>query len=135
MTKRKRNRKKSNSALWAVVAVLVIILLATTCPSHEDHRQAVGTAIREYADAEITRGSDGSNAGNLFANTLTTYLVNHLADKLLDQVFSTDKYLIFSIGTIRCPDGEKERVSFGILGHVYTFNADDIVEHISSLDS
>ena len=52
-------------------------------------------------------------------------LVAQFADAIVGQFMSVDNYVIFSVGKIRY-GGETKTISFGILGHVFTFDADDI---------
>lgn len=47
------SRSKKHRGLWAIVLVLVVILLAITCPSRDDHRQAVSAAFHEYVNHEM----------------------------------------------------------------------------------
>lgn len=121
-----KRKKKSNKALWAIVVVLVLILMGVTCPSHEDHKQAVTKAVNEYANREVVHDdSPWTTLGALF--------VDGLVNALVEEVFSTQNYLVCSVGTITYMDGEKEHVSFGILGHVFTFDADDVAECVEKM--
>ena len=52
-------------------------------------------------------------------------LVAQFADAVVGQFMRVDNYVVFSVGRIRY-GGETKTVSFGILGHVFTFDADDI---------
>ena len=59
----------------------------------------------------------------MFGNMIAARIV----DAVVGQFMTVDNYFIFSVGKIGY-DGKEKTVSFGILGHVFTFGADDLRE-------
>lgn len=120
-------KKKVNWGVWAIVAVLVVILMAVTCPSQDDHRDAVAKVCHEYINSRI---DDPENPFEMFG----PFLANGVIDIGVKKMVTSEKYLIFSIGTLNKLDGTKENVSFGVFGHVFTFNKKHLVERLDDLE-
>lgn len=124
VTQSSEPRKRRNGALWGIVSVLVLILMAVTCPSKEDHQEQISKVFREYMNGQI---EDRSNP----VVAVGSWLAGGLVDYAIDNMVTVDKYLIFSVGTMNYLDGEKERISFGVFGKVFTFDVDDLAEGLS----
>lgn len=123
-------KTRPGGKVMAVAAVAVAVLvLVFTCPGREQHRDAVVSEINSaVGDVSGTSGAFGM-LGDAF--------MSGIVDMMVGQVLDVDSYLVFSIGTIHY-GGRSRAVSFGILSHVFTFdagylqksfeNGDDIVE-------
>lgn len=123
-------KTRPGGKVMAIAAVVVAVLvLVFTCPDREQHRDAVVSEINNaVGDVSGTSGAFGM-LGDVF--------MSGIVDMMVGQVLDVDSYLIFSIGTIHY-GGKSRAVSFGILSHVFTFdagylqksfeNGDDIVE-------
>ena len=55
-------------------------------------------------------------------------------DEAMNQLFEYHNYFICSKGTVEF-NGKQHTVSFGILGTVYTMNADDMVKALEGADN
>ena len=118
-------RRRRRTAKWLAAAAVVFFILLITCPSEEKHRQTVVDEIAEAAQRENIWQSKDNDLLGAFGETLGNMLVAQFADAVVGQFMRVDNYVIFSVGKIRY-GGETKTVSFGILGHVFTFDADDI---------
>ena len=118
-------RRRRRTAKWLAAAAVVFFLLLITCPGEEKHRQTVVDEIAEAAQRENIWQSKDNDLLGAFGETLGNMLVAQFADAVVGQFMRVDNYVIFSVGKIRY-GGETKTVSFGILGHVFTFDADDI---------
>ena len=118
-------RRRRRTAKWLAAAAVVFFLLLITCPGEEKHRQTVVDGIAEAAQRENIWQSKDNDLLGAFGETLGNMLVAQFADAVVGQFMRVDNYVIFSVGKIRY-GGETKTVSFGILGHVFTFDADDI---------
>ena len=118
-------RRRRRTAKWLAAAAVVFFLLLITCPGEEKHRQTVVDEIAEAAQRENIWQSKDDDLLGAFGETLGNMLVAQFADAVVGQFMRVDNYVIFSVGKIRY-GGETKTVSFGILGHVFTFDADDI---------
>ena len=117
--------KKSHWGIWCIVAVLVVILMAVTCPSQDDHQEAVAKVVHEYVNSNFTDS-------DVAAAVVGSFFANGIIDVAIRKFVTADKYLIFSIGSLNGMDGSKERISFGIFGHVFTFNKEQLEERLSA---
>lgn len=118
-------RRRRHTAKWLAAAAAVFFLLLITCPGEEKHRQTVVDEIAEAAQRENIWQSKDDDLLGAFGETLGNMLVAQFADAVVGQFMRVDNYVIFSVGKIRY-GGKTKTVSFGILGHVFTFDADDI---------
>lgn len=128
-----RERKKKNKHLLpkiflAVVAVLVIIL-ALTNPSKDDHRTAVKEQVNKLIDKTSQDSFGGNDIFSMGMRTIAKMISGSVMDVAFDNFFEYHNYIIFSKGTVNY-EGQDHNVSFGILGNVYTLNADDMVKAI-----
>lgn len=123
--------KKRRTGLWVtlgVVAALAIILTITN-PKTEDHSREITNVSRSW----VTETVDNFNMNNLLGGvvkTASTWLIR----SAVDEYVKVDNYVLFSIGYIDT-GAEKTRVSFGILGNVFTFNKDQLGEKINEIIS
>ena len=104
---------------FIIVAVAIFIGLVSTCPTEEDHREAITKEINHFVQdaADNTAGDAWGMIGNMISQKLVGVVV--------DNLIEVDNYGVCSIGSIHYK-GKTHHVSFGILGHVFTFDADDI---------
>ena len=102
-----------------ILFVLLIGFLYVTCPDDSAHVDALSEALPDYFKEQIGLDNEFSELKN---NPAMQNLINALAPKLVD----VDNYLLVSIGREKF-SGEDQIVSFGIGGHVFTFN-DEIVK-------
>lgn len=114
--------KKSHKALWlslGAVAVLAIVL-AVSNPNEEDHCREITSVTRSWVSEKI----DDFEMNNLIGGVIKS-ISTKLIRSVVDDNVKVDNYVLFSIGYI--DDGaEKTRVSFGILGNVFTFNKEQL---------
>lgn len=120
-------KKKVNWGVWAIVAVLVVILMAVTCPAQDDHRDAVAKVCHEYINSRI---DDPENPFEMVGS----FLANGVIDIGVKKMVTSEKYLIFSVGTLNKLDGTKVHVSFGVFGHVFTINKEQLEERLDGLE-
>ncbi len=128
-------RKKKNRHIVPKICLAVVVLflgaLAVTNPSREDHRMAVKKQVNLLIDKT---GQDGLDANDIFSmgmRTIAKMISGSVVDVAFDSFFEYHNYILFSKGTVSY-DGQDHNVSFGILGKVYTLNADDIVKAVQS---
>lgn len=123
-------KTRFSGKLMSVAAVAVAVLvLAFTCPGREQHRDAVASEI----NSAVGDVSGASGAFGILGDAFMSGIVSMVVGRMLD----VDNYLVFSVGTIHY-GGKSRAVSFGILNHVFAFdagylqksleNGDDIVE-------
>ena len=103
--------------LILVLAAMAIGLMAT-CPTEQDHREAITKEMNRFIKESTDNQGD---AWGIIGNIISQKIVGVVVDNLIE----VDNYGVCSVGSITFK-GKTHRVSFGILGHVFTFDTDDI---------
>lgn len=113
--------KKKSRKTFVTLSILavVLILLVATCPGKEKHWDAVSDELREVVDDSAKQF--GGGLMGMFSATFSYGVINMMVKNLVD----VESYGICSVGRVR-HDGKTETVSVGILGHIFTFDADDV---------
>lgn len=117
-----RHRRHSGCAMLLGITGLVIVAmfvgLVVTCPTPDKHREAVTEEITRI----VERASDSNNDA---WGMLGTMIMPRLVGVVIDHALHVDNYMVCSVGRVHYK-GKDKTVSFGILNHVFTFDADDI---------
>lgn len=103
--------------LILVLAAMAVGLVAT-CPTEQAHREAITKEMNRFIKESTDNQGD---AWGIIGNIISQKIVGVVVDNLIE----VDNYGVCSVGSITLK-GKTHRVSFGILGHVFTFDADDI---------
>lgn len=103
--------------LILVLAAIAVGLMAT-CPTEQAHREAITKEMNRFIKESTDNQGD---AWGIIGNIISQKIVGVVVDNLIE----VDNYGVCSVGSITFK-GKTHRVSFGILGHVFTFDADDI---------
>lgn len=117
-----RRRHIGGRVVSIVIAVIIAFALTVTCPTREQHCEAVAGEISQA----ISQSAGSSGIFGMFTNVFASGVVNMAVNQFLD----VDNYFLFSIGTINV-DGKSRAVSFGIFNHVFTFDDDYIRQAVS----
>lgn len=101
-----------------IIALLLIVAVAVgafvTNPTVGEHKTAINEAIQEKTGIKEKKGILGK---------VGSFVMGQVSNAALDKCLTVEDYKVCSMGKIILLDKEK-RVSFGIFGHVYTFNID-----------
>ncbi len=102
-----------------VVVALIVFTLVATCPSRQEHQEAVKKEVNRLLEKSIDENDNGffSAFGKMFTTSLTSMVI--------DQMLDVHNYVLWSVGEVHYT-GHTKKVSFGILNHVFTFDADDL---------
>lgn len=130
----KKNKKKSHFAIKMVIGLIIFILaiFAITNPSADAHKEKVRTEASKAVEKAI-----GSTDNNFFSQALRSVakmMAGSVMDEAMNQLFEYHNYIVCSTGSVEF-NGKQHTVSFGILGNVYTMNADDMVKALESADN
>ena len=114
--------RKWHGWLWIVGVLVVLALLLVTRPSRKAHVDAIASACRAYTSEKI-------DSSWLSITTVTAeggkWVMNRLVDDFIERHLSTDDYFLLNVGHMEVL-GESKMVSLGILGHVFTFDKQDV---------
>lgn len=127
-------KKKSHFAMKLVIGLIIFILaiFAITNPSADAHKEKVRTEASKAVEKEV-----GSTDNNFFSQALRSVakmMAGSVMDEAMNQLFEYHNYIVCSTGSVEF-NGKQHTVSFGILGNVYTMNADDMVKALESADN
>lgn len=130
----KKNKKKSHFAMKMVIGLIIFILaiFAVTNPSADAHKEKVCTEASKAVEKAV-----GSTDNNFFSQALRSVakmMAGSMMDEAMNQLFEYHNYIVCSTGSVEF-NGKPHTVSFGILGNVYTMNADDMVKALESADN
>ena len=127
-------KKTSHFAIKMVIGLIIFILaiFAITNPSADAHKEKVRTEASKAIEKAV-----GSTDNNFFSQALRSVakmMAGSMMDEAMNQLFEYHNYIVCSTGSVEF-NGKPHTVSFGILGNVYTMNADDMVKALESADN
>lgn len=127
-------KKTSHFAMKIVIGLIIFILaiFAITNPSADAHKEKVRTEASKAVEKAV-----GSTDNNFFSQALRSVakmMAGSVMDEAMNQLFEYHNYIVCSTGSVDF-NGKPHTVSFGILGNVYTMNADDMVKALESADN
>lgn len=129
-----KKKKKSHFAMKMGIGLIIFILaiFALTNPSADAHKEKVRTEASKAVEKAV-----GSTDNNFFSQALRSVakmMAGSMMDEAMNQLFEYHNYIVCSTGSVEF-NGKPHTVSFGILGNVYTMNADDMVKALESADN
>lgn len=107
-----------------IIFGIILIFLFFSCPNKQDHKTKLSGEITAIIHQKLT---DAGIEDALTNSPEFQVIIEELATNSVD----VDNYLLFSIGKLSI-NGNEQVVSFGIAGHVFTFN-DKIVRQAAEL--
>ena len=118
------SKKRSTSKVLIILGAIIAIslLLFATCPDRNKHKEAISDAFNKYINNKI---NENPNPNDLFTQAGVTFF-NGLVKIGIDNTLVVDNYGVVSIGYVNKVNGERQKVSFGLLGHVFTFSQEDL---------
>lgn len=127
-------KKTSHFAIKMVIGLIIFILaiFAVTNPSADAHKEKVRTEASKAVEKAVE-----STDNNFFSQALRSVakmMAGSMMDEAMNQLFEYHNYIVCSTGSVDF-NGKPHTVSFGILGNVYTMNADDMVKALESADN
>lgn len=127
-------KRKSHMAMKLIIGLIVFIIavFAVSNPEADAHKEKVRTEVGKAIE-KATSTSDN----NFFSQALRSVakmMAGSVMDEAMNQLFEYHNYIVCSKGTVEF-NGKQHTVSFGILGTVYTMNADDMVKALEGADN
>ena len=127
-------KRKSHMAIKLIIGLIVFIIavFAVSNPGADAHKEKVRTEVGKAIE-KATSTSDN----NFFTQALRSVakmMAGSVMDEAMNQLFKYHNYIVCSKGTVEF-NGKQHTVSFGILGTVYTMNADDMVKALEGADN
>ena len=127
-------KKTSHFAMKLVIGFIIfnLAIFAVTNPGADAHKEKVRTEASKAVEKAV-----GSTDNNFFSQALRSVakmMAGSMMDEAMNQLFEYHNYIVCSTGSVEF-NGKPHTVSFGILGNVYTMNADDMVKALESADN
>lgn len=127
-------KRKSHMTMKLIIGLIVFIIavFAVSNPGADAHKEKVRTEVGKAIE-KATSTSDN----NFFSQALRSVakmMARGVMDVAMNQLFEYHNYIVCSKGTVEF-NGKQHTVSFGILGTVYTMNADDMVKALEGADN
>lgn len=127
-------QRKCHMAMKLIIGLIVFIIavFAVSNPGADAHKEKVRTEVGKAIE-KATSTSDN----NFFSQALRSVakmMAGGVIDEAMNQLFEYHNYFVCSKGTVEF-NGKQHTVSFGILGTVYTMNADDMVKALEGADN
>ena len=127
-------KRKRHMAIKLIIGMIVFIIavFAVSNPGADAHKEKVRTEVGKAIE-KATSTSDN----NFFTQALRSVakmMAGSVMDEAMNQLFEYHNYIVCSKGTVEF-NGKQHTVSFGILGTVYTMNADDMVKALEGADN
>ena len=128
--------KKRGCTPWLIGVLILVILFATmvfTCPDRQDHEQAIQEVTNEWMGDKIQEGLSGFTGTEGFGGVvgdIISKIVREFTGQgsefAITNYLDVKNYLVCSVGSVSVGDMQEKTVSFGIFGHVFTFNKEDL---------
>ena len=127
-------KRKSHMAMKLIIGLIVFIIavFAVSNPGADAHKEKVRTEVGKAIE-KATSTSD-NNFFSQALRSLAKMMARGVMDEAMNQLFEYHNYIVCSKGTVEF-NGKQHTVSFGILGTVYTMNADDMVKALEGADN
>lgn len=113
-------KAKKTKLILSAILVIILGVLLITCPGRKAHREAL---IDEIGNALLTKAKMnliGDAAKSIKEANYEFY------NNAVNPCLKVMGYGLFSIGYVNDGENPQKRVSFGILGHVYIKDKDNI---------
>lgn len=115
--------------ILAVVILLALLGIAVlTCPDKQAHKDAIMAVVNEKINERISSSEEEEGLATL-AGTLGSGIVG----LVLDNRLTVKNHFAFSTGDIRDLEGNEQRISVGVFGHVFTFSKEDLDKSLDGL--
>ena len=114
-----------------IILVLVLLLGAAavvTCPDKQAHKDAIMAVVSEKINEELKTNDSDSQVLSAVFGTLGT----GIASRVVENRLTVKNHFLWSTGQLQDLDGENNRVSVGLFGHVFTFRKEDLDRYLEN---
>lgn len=127
----KPNKHWGLKCLLGIIILLLVISICTN-PSKESHQDAIQKEVTTIVD----RLNDSEHANSLMSiglSVMKSFFASNNINTILGEMLTYHNYLVCSSTQITI-NGRPHTVSYGLFGHVFTLNADDVVKAYEELE-
>lgn len=133
---------KKTMKVWTWIgaaAVALLIIMAVTNPSRDEHKQVVKENITNGLEKGLSDSDNTNNPLKAFGFAMVKAFAKPFVNGALDNMLQYHNYLFWSTTTIDLPDPDAGsttktvRTSLGIFGKVFTSDEEEIAKAISKI--
>lgn len=128
-----RDRSKTALIIVGIVAAILIIMSVTT-PNKQQHEEAICGEVMGAFDKMLNdsmMSDDGATAFMTGVMFLGKTVIAPIVEGVVSNNLRVNNYIVFSKGVMTI-GGKTKTVSIGLLGHVWTVDAEDIEKVVES---
>lgn len=106
---------------FLIISIIALVAIAAilTNPTPERHKEVVKNKIHQYLQKPMLEGlSNARTKQEEVTLTLELLLGNTMVDNIIDNLVSTENYLLFSRTQISY-DGKIRTIGYGVFGNVF----------------
>ena len=107
----------NDKQLYLIISLGIVIVFTITNPSYDDHKREVTKMITKIV-LEKEEKTESTNKWEALGSQLGAALGSKFIDTMLDNFFSVQNYIIFSVGIFERAD-DSNIISIGVLGNVF----------------
>jgi hypothetical protein len=112
---------KKNYLILAIVGLVILVAILTN-PNQDRHKEVIKNKLNSFMQKSINESSAKTdNEWEQAGQALGMMLGGALVDKIIDNLISTDNYVLFSTTKISW-EGETKIIGIGAFGNVFITN-------------
>ncbi len=109
---------KKKSVFIAIIALIILIAVFTN-PNQDRHKEVIKNKLNSYMQEPIKENlNETDNNTEQAGKALGMMLFGAFIDRVIDNLISTDNYVLFSTTKITW-DGKTKIIGIGAFGNVY----------------
>ncbi len=119
---------KKKSVFIAIIAVIILIAVFTN-PNQDRHKEVIKNKLNSYMQEPIKENlNETDNNTEQAGKALGMMLFGAFIDRVIDNLISTDNYVLFSTTKITW-EGKTKIIGIGAFGNVYlTSKLDEMLD-------
>ncbi len=127
-----KGRSRHGVLIWTgVIVVVLLIFMAITNPSKDEHRMAIKENVANGQSKAMTDSDADIFTQGL--GMLGRMVIDPLINSALDNLLQYHNYVFFSSTSIEIEAGKPRTVSYGVFGKVFTSDGDAISKTLKKL--
>lgn len=123
---KKRPKRRRRAMITGVFLGIFLSICLFTNPSKQTHKDIIKERLSKVIDHQMTENSNVFAAGMAILGQL---IANGVIETAMNNLLEYHNYLLYSTTSIEW-NGRSHTTSYGFMGHVFTVDADDIIDLI-----
>lgn len=112
---------KKNYLYYAIIGAIILVAILTN-PNQDRHKEVIKNKLNSYMQKSMKQNlTETDNVWAQAGQALGMMLGGALVDRIIDNLVSTDNYVLFSTTKISW-EGETKVIGIGAFGNVFITN-------------